>query len=46
MFVKKIAEQALSTLAQNVAYKLFMCTVYNTFHDECLKKISSITFIS
>ena len=26
--------------------KYFMCTVYKPFHDECLKNISSITFIS
>ena len=27
-------------------FKHFMCTVYKPFHDECLKNISSITFIS
>ena len=25
--------------------KHFMCTVYKSYHDECLKNISSITFI-
>ena len=27
-------------------FKHFMCTVYQTFHDECLKTISSKTLIS
>ena len=27
-------------------FKHFLCTVYQTFHDECLKSISSKTFIS
>ena len=27
-------------------YFYFMSTVYQPFHDECLKNISSITFIS
>ena len=42
---KTSSEQAFAKHCQQVVFKHFMCTIYQTFHDECLKNISSI-FIS
>ena len=34
------------TFDKTMLFKHFMCTVFQTFHDECLKIISSKTFIA
>ena len=43
---KTFSEQTFTKHCHQMLFKHFICTVYQTFHDECLKNISSITFIS
>ena len=43
---KTFSEQTFTKHCQKMLFKRFMCFVYQLFHDECLKNIASITFIS
>ena len=43
---KTFSEQTLTKHCQDFLFKCFVYNVYQTFHDECLKNISRLTFIS
>ena len=46
MGLKNVFDRMFLRHLIDVIHNQIMCIVYQTFHDECLKNIFSITFIS
>ena len=44
-YTKTVSEQTFTKHCPQLLFKHIMYTVYETFHDECSKNISSTTFI-